>query len=218
MTKILPAILSHDLSSLAAQLKAAETAFTEAHIDFMDGVFVPTTSITAKQFRGTATTLKLEAHLMVSDPLSWIEDLAAAHFKRILVHQEIGSGLVGAVHLINSLGLESGIVINPDSDPALSRDWWGEVAVVQVMGVIPGHYGASFQPQALEKLRWISEQRFSGTIQIDGAVTPDSIPTMVRAGARSLVVGSYLFGSEEAPQLDKIGEKLADLRTALGTH
>jgi len=215
--KILPALLAHNLDDLNAHLRAAEPHFTEAQIDLMDGIFVPTKSVSAQDLRSIQTPLKLEAHLMVGDPTLWIEQLAAAKFKKIIIHQEIGTAMVGAIRIIKSLGLEVGVAINPDSEALATKEWWHELDLLQVMGVIPGHYGATFQPITLEHIRTIREAGFTGLIQVDGGVTPETGPMLVSAGAQSLVVGSYLFGSEEQPDLAKIGEKLHNLRTALGT-
>jgi ribulose-phosphate 3-epimerase len=153
---------------------------------------------------------------MVQDPSTWITELMAAHFKKIIIHQEIGAALPGALRLIKSLGLRVGIAINPESDPLQAFEWWKELDTIQVMCVIPGHYGATFQPSSVEIIRTIRERGFTGEIEVDGGVTPRTAPTLALAGAKTFVVGHYLFGSEEAPELDKIGEKLNDVRAALG--
>lgn len=215
--RILPSLLSHNLTDLNAHLRAAEPLFEDAQVDLMDGMFVPTKSVTAPELRSIQTPLRLEVHLMVQDPTLWIEQLAAAKFRKIIVHQEIGSALAGSIRLVKSLGLEVGLAINPDSDVLAAQEWWHELGFIQVMGVIPGRYGATFQPMTLENIRTLREAGFSGPIQVDGGVTPQTAPMLAGAGVKSLVVGSYLFGSEEAPDLANIGEKLTLLRAALGT-
>lgn len=217
MTRILPALLTHTITSYTEHLRAAEPLFTEAQVDLMDGIFVPNKSISAHDLRIIPTTLKLEVHLMVEDPVNWIEQAAAAGVKRVIVHQEIGTGLISAIKLIKSLGLAVGLAINPDSDPLQAKEWWGELDLIQVMGVNPGHYKAEFQPGTLEMIRAVREGGFSGLIQVDGGVTPETAPMLVTSGAGSLVVGHYFFGSENEPTLANIGEKLQLLRTALGS-
>lgn len=217
MTRILPALLTHTVTNYTAHLRAAEPYFTEAQVDLMDGIFVPNKSISARELRRIPTTLKLEAHLMVEDPINWIEQSAAAGVKRMIVHQEIGTGLISAIRLVKSLGLSAGLAINPESDPLAAKEWWNELDLIQVMGVIPGHYDAEFQPGTLEMLRAVREGGFSGLLQVDGGVTPQTAPMLVSSGAGSLVVGHYFFGSEKEPDLANIGEKLKVLRTALGS-
>lgn len=217
MVKIIPALIDHDPSHLEAQIRAAEPYFSEAQVDFMDGIFVPTKSLTDKEARLVPTSLKLQAHLMVQDPVTWIEDLCAAKFKTMIIHQEIGVGLVSALGLIKNLGLAAGLAINPDSELDVGRDYWGQLELIQLMGVYPGHYGATFQPQVVDKIRLLREMGFNGLIQVDGGVTPQTAPLLARSGAGSLVVGGWLFGSEDNPNPGKIGEKLTELRTALGT-
>ncbi len=217
MTRILPALLTHTVTDYTAHLRAAEPYFTEAQVDLMDGVFVHNQSISAHDLRNIPTTLKLEVHLMVEDPVNWIEQSAAAHAKRVIVHQEIGTALPSAIRLIKSLGLSAGMAINPDSDPLGAKEWWNELDLIQVMGVNPGHYDAAFQPGTLEILRTVREGGFAGLLQVDGGVTPQTAPMLVTSGAGSLVVGHFFFGSESEPDLANIGEKLKLLRTALGS-
>lgn len=216
MIKILPAILSHDLADYQNKISLCGGHFQEAHVDFMDGLFVPNKTIAAKEVRGVSTPMHLEAHLMVEDPTTWITELMAAHFKKIIIHQEIGAALPGAIRLVKSLGLKVGLAINPDSDPIQAMEWWRDLDTIQVMGVIPGHYGGTYQPIVVEHIRSIRERGFEGEIEVDGGVTPETAPTLIRAGAQTLVAGHYFFGSEEAPERDKIGQRLETLRAALG--
>ena len=217
MIKILPAVLSHTLSDYRAKLIAAEPFFGEAQVDFMDGVFVSNKTITPREIKDIATPLKLEAHLMSADPTSWISQLAGSSFTKVIVHQEIGHSVLGAIRQIKSLGLKAGVAINPETDLLGSVDLWGDLDCIQVMGVPPGHYGGHFDPATSQKVRQIRDHGFPGEIEVDGGVTPDNVGLLRAAGAGTLAVGSFFFGSEEAPELDKIGWKLTLLRTALGT-
>jgi len=217
MTKILPAVLSHTLDDLQSKLSVIQPLFTEAQIDLMDGVFVSNKTITAKDLRSIQTPLKLEAHLMVQDPTTWIQDLMAAHVRKIIVHEEIGMGLVSSVKMIKSLGLKVGVAVNPDSDFEPIVDIWDDLDSVQIMGVNPGHYGGVFQPAIASRIRSLRERGFQGEIEVDGGVTPETIGLLKRSGAQTLVVGHYFFGSEESPDLGNIGEKLNAMRAALGT-
>lgn len=216
MIRILPAILSHTTPDYLAKLEAVTPHFTEAQVDFMDGVFVTNKTLTPKDIKDVPTSLRLEAHLMVSDPTSWISQMTGAHFTKVIVHQEIGHQVLGAVRLIKSLGLKAGLAINPETDTLGNKDLWGELDCIQVMGVVPGHYGAPFDPGTSQKVRQIRDRGFQGEIEVDGGINVSNAANLRAAGAQTLVVGSYFFGSEEAPQIDKIGEKLTALRTALG--
>lgn len=217
MIRIIPAILTHNALEYQSHLKAVEPHFSEAHVDFMDGVFVRNKSVTPKEIKNVKTPLKLEAHLMVQDPSTYIQELFASGFKKIIVHQEIGLGLQSSIRLIKGLGLTTGVAVNPESDLTFSEELWRDLDTIQIMGVEPGHYGGVFQPLSLEKIGVLRAKQFPRLIQVDGGVTLQTAPTLFRAGASSLVVGHYFFGSEEEPSLDKIGEKLESLRAALGT-
>jgi ribulose-phosphate 3-epimerase len=213
---IIPAILSHNVQDFLGKLHAVEPYFKEAQIDFMDGIFVPNKSVTAKELRGLRTPLKLEAHLMVQTPETWVQDTLYVHCRKIIIHQEIGAEVAGVLQMIKGLGVEAGVAINPETRIENLDRWWGLIDTIQVMGVVPGHYGAKFQPAAIEKVRYLREKGFPGTIQVDGAVTPETAPMLKRAGVNKLVVGHDFFGSEDDSTLDKIRERLEELVTAIG--
>lgn len=216
MLTLIPAILSHNKDDFMAKLSASERNFREAQVDFMDGVFVPNKSVTLDDLRGLETSLQLEAHLMVEEPLVWIDGLCEIGFRKVLVHVEVDEDLEEVLKKSKELGMEVGLVINPDSDVFKLDKWLDLVGTVQVMGVHPGHYGANFQIEAVEKVRYLKEKGFVGVVQVDGAVTPETVPSLVEAGVDKLVVGHYFFGSEDEPTLDKIGERLERLEVALG--
>src|SRR2546429_7126415 len=114
MVTIIPAILSHNVRDFMNKLHAVEPYFREAQIDFMDGVFVPNKTVTAKELRGPQTFLKLEAHLMVQTPETWVQDALYAKCRRIIVHQELGPGLSGTLQMIQGLGVEAGVAGRPE--------------------------------------------------------------------------------------------------------
>jgi ribulose-phosphate 3-epimerase len=216
MVTIIPAILSHNVQDFMNKLHAVEPYFKEAQIDFMDGVFVSNRSVTARELGGLNTPLKLEAHLMVQTPETWLQSVLFAGCRKIIIHQEVGASVPGTLRMIRSLGAEAGVAVNPGTDIGVLDLWWRWIGTVQVMGVNPGHYGARFQPAAIEKVQYLRERGFSGTIQVDGAVTPATAPILKRAGVNKLVVGHDFFGSEDNPILDKIGDKLQELTSAIG--
>jgi len=217
MVSIIPAILSHNITDLKAKMAAVTPFSDHVHIDIMDGIFVANKTITGKDLRGVETPLKLEAHLMVETPEIWIQDLVYAKCKKIIVHQEIGLSLRGVLQTIKGMGLLSGVALNPDTEINKISELWEHIDTVQLMGVVPGHYGATFQSNTVAKATQLREAGFLGTVQVDGGVTPENILMLKRSGVSNFVVGHYLFGSEEAPDFGNMDEKLKLLRTALGT-
>lgn len=217
MIKIIPALLAHSVDDYQAKLSAVQPHFLEAHVDFMDGVFVTNRTVTPRDIKNLPTSLKLEAHLMANDPTSWITQLAGGPFTKVIIHQEIGHQALGAIRLIKSLGLKAGLAANPQTDLLGSQEYWGELDCIQIMGVTPGHYGAPFDLSTSQRVRQLRDRGFPGEIEVDGGVNAETAAALRGAGAQTLVVGSYFFGSEDSPQIDKIGEKLISLRTALGS-
>lgn len=169
------------------------------HVDIMDGHFVPNftmgTPITEALRRFTR--LKLDHHLMIEDPDTYAPVFIKAGANAVSVHYEVARNLDRTIHLIQELGAEAGVVINPHTEAMLLRRVLPFVDYVLVMSVNPGYGGQKFIPYALDKVRELSQFRsdygLRFRIEIDGGVGPDNIADCARAGVDWAVAGSSVF-------------------------
>jgi ribulose-phosphate 3-epimerase len=201
MTEILPSILSADFAHLGEQVAALEQAGCRMlHVDVMDGHFVPNLTIgppVVASLRKT-TCLKLDVHLMITDPDRYAPLFVEAGADQVLVHQETCPHLDRTVRMIQGLGARAGVVINPATPVATLDEVLGIVDYVLIMSVNPGFGGQKFIPYTLDKVRRLAQRRrekgLDFSIEIDGGVTLDNIGEMVKAGVDWVVAGSAIFG------------------------
>jgi ribulose-phosphate 3-epimerase len=201
MTEILPSILSADFAHLGEQVAALEQAGCRMlHVDVMDGHFVPNLTIgppVVASLRKT-TRLKLDVHLMITDPDRYAPLFIEAGADQVLVHQETCRHLDRTVRMIQGLGARAGVVINPATPVATLDEALGIVDYVLIMSVNPGFGGQKFIPYTLDKVRRLAQSRrekgLDFSIEIDGGVTLDNIGEMVKAGVDWVVAGSAIFG------------------------
>jgi ribulose-phosphate 3-epimerase len=193
-------ILSADFAHLAQQIQEAENGGVDwIHVDVMDGHFVPT--ITMGPFIVKTchriTKLPLDVHLMVEKPEKHLIDFANAGASTISVHVETCPHLYHTLQVIRSLGCHPGVVINPGT-PAISiSPVLHLVDLVLVMTVNPGASGQEFIAEVLPKVKEVSKLiaaiGTSALIEVDGGITPSTLPLAYEAGARVFVSASAIF-------------------------
>ncbi|GAA5501770.1 ribulose-phosphate 3-epimerase [Deinococcus xinjiangensis] len=213
--KLAPSILSCDFSRLGEELDAISSA-QYAHVDVMDGLFVPNISfgmpILAAARR--ASPLFMDVHLMIERPERYLKDFADAGADGITVHVEATQHIHRAVQQIRELGKRAGVTLNPGTPLEAMRPVLGDVDLVLVMSVNPGFGGQKFIPQSLERIRtlrrWLDELGSPAELEVDGGVTPANAKAVVEAGATVLVAGSAVYGKDGAQAgLQRFREALA---------
>jgi ribulose-phosphate 3-epimerase len=189
---------------LGEDVRRVESAGVQMlHVDIMDGHFVPNftmgTPITEALRRFTS--LKLDHHLMIEDPDTYAPLFIKAGANAVSVHYEVCRNLDRTIHMIQELGAQAGVVINPHTESMLLKRILPFVDYVLVMSVNPGYGGQKFIPYTLDKVRELSQFRSDEglrfRIEIDGGVGPDNIGDCARAGVDWAVAGSSVFNAAD---------------------
>jgi ribulose-phosphate 3-epimerase len=195
-----PSILSADFARLGEQARETEAAGAEAiQIDVMDGHFVPNLTFGPGIVRALRplVKLKLDVHLMIDNPDSFLEEFAAAGADRLVIHQEVCCDPGRTLRLIRELGMQAGIALNPGTPVRVLEGLLDPADVIQIMTVQPGFGGQKFLPGQLEKIRQLQEMlRERGRqvpIAVDGGIDRDTAPQVAAAGATVLIAGSAVF-------------------------
>jgi ribulose-phosphate 3-epimerase len=203
---IAPSILAADLLQLGDQVAAAaQDGVDRFQIDVMDGVFVPNISFGLPLVKAMrrATSLPLEAHLMIVQPERYVEDFAAAGADTIIVHQEVSPHLDRTVQHIKQLGKKAGVALNPATTTALLDEILPQLDLVLIMTVNPGFGGQRFIEYTLGKVRQMRQlidlYNPACDLEVDGGVDEETGPRVVRAGANVLVTGTAVFGHSQGP-------------------
>lgn len=206
---ILPGILEKEWGPIERKLELIKPFAKAVHIDLLDGKFAPnTTLLDPLPFKRYAEIFLLELHMMVEEPINYLDAWADAGFRRFIGHIEHMSDQEAFVAKAESLG-EVGLAVDAKTPIAKVQVPLYDLDVILVMTVNAGFSGQSFLPDCLDKVRQIKEKDFTEVIQIDGGVTDIVIPNAQEAGVSRFVATSYLFNS------DHPSKQYAKLHTAL---
>lgn len=195
-----PSILSADFSKLGEQIRLLDEAGAQyVHIDVMDGSFVPSISFgmpVMKSIRG-CTDRMFDVHLMIEEPIRYIENFAEAGADIITVHAEACKHLDRTIQAIKERGLLAGVALNPSTPIEMIRHVLSQVDMVLIMTVNPGFGGQKLIPYTIDKVaelkRLLVKNGWKADIEVDGGVTTDNVNRLLDAGANIIVAGSAVF-------------------------
>ncbi len=201
---IAPSLLSADFSNLAADIGMINNSQADwFNLDVMDGVFVPNISFGMPVIKAVKklATKPLDVHLMIVQPERYITDFKKAGADILTIHYEASTHLHRSIYAIKDEGMKAGVVLNPHTNVSLLTEIIGDLDVVLIMSVNPGYGGQKFIEHSYAKISKLKElilKRNANTlIEVDGGVTIENAPTLIKAGADVLVAGNTVFGSAD---------------------
>jgi ribulose-phosphate 3-epimerase len=194
--EIRPTILEVPKPQIDKVLQEIEPLIASVHIDVEDGVFVPRVNDFSHHFvQGLKSKFKflIDAHLMVKDPLSLVEDYIKVGTEIISFHYESSNHPQDVIERVKDLGAKACLALKLETDVYLSRPFWDDLEEILLMSVNPGWGGQEFDERVLDRIEQLRELGWKGKIKIDGGVNSAVGKKAVEKGADILVAGTALF-------------------------
>ena len=211
-----PSILAADYAILGDQIRQAkENGAKYLHIDVMDGAFVPSISIgfpVISSLRKSFDDIVFDVHLMIEEPIRYVERFAKSGADIITVHAEACSDIKQTLAAIRSQGVKTGISVKPGTPVEEIFPYLPMLDMVLVMTVEPGFGGQKLIPQTLDKVHtlytYLRSHSMAVDIEVDGGITVNTIKEAKKAGANVFVAGTAVFRGDIKTNMEALFEAL----------
>ena len=210
-----PSILAADFKDLGQEMKKTEeNGAAYIHFDVMDGMFVPSISFGMPVLASIhdATEQFMDAHLMVQEPIRYVEAFQKAGADSVTVHLEACEDVKTTLDKIHACGMKAGLAVNPETDVKELVPYLEDVEMILIMSVHPGFGGQKFIPESLDKIRevraMLNEKNLETDIQVDGGIYVENVREVLDAGANVIVAGSAVFRGDAGENTAKFMEIL----------
>ena len=222
MNWLSPSILAADFNRLGEQIRIVRDCGAHAlHFDVMDGMFVPSISFGMPVLASIRkeTDLMMDVHLMVREPIRYVDDFVKSGADLITVHYEACVNVMQTILAVREAGVKVGLSIRPETPVSVLRPFLDKVDLILIMSVDPGFGGQKLMEGTYDKLRELRAMMADTLgaaagegvprVEVDGGINLDNVADILAAGADTIVAGSAVFRGDIADNTKKFLEILA---------
>lgn len=198
-----PSILAADFGQLSRDIEIIDKAGAEyVHVDVMDGLFVPSISMGMPVMESIrkSTNRAFDVHLMINEPIRYIDEFKKAGADIITVHAEACHKLSDTLDKIREVGCKVGVAINPHTSISAIEGVLDKVDMVLIMTVQPGFGGQKYMdivtPKISQMKKLIDDRGLNIDIEVDGGISAQNVRVVLDAGANVIVAGSAVYKND----------------------
>ena len=211
MIQVIPAILEKDFTEIEKKIRLVERLVDWVQIDIADNTLVPNSTFADPlPFKSLQTKLNLELHLMVKDPLRYVERFASAGFKRFYAHIE-GDFVDDYIAECYKLGVEVGLAIDGPTPLAKAYEYLDNIDCLLVMAIEAGQSGRPYREETADRIKRLRELDFEIPLAVDGAMDDVNAKKVIIAGATRINSNSYLFRSDNPDDIKETINRLKQI-------
>ena len=193
MVQVIPAILEKEFTQIEKKIHLVEGLVDYVQIDLCDETLVPSSTFSDPlPFKSLTTKLNLELHLMVKDPLRYVERFAGAGFKRFYAHIE-GDFVDDYIAECYKLGVEVGLAIDGPTHLPKVYEYLDNIDCLLVMAIEAGESGRPYREETADRIKKLRELDFEIPIAVDGAMDDANAKKVIMAGATRINSNSFIF-------------------------
>jgi len=206
---IVPSILTNNPEDLREMLRICDGLVTKVQIDIVDGVFFNNKTIFPDELKNIETDLLIDYHLMVKEPVNWVEKCVLGNGDQIIGQVEMMKAQSDFLGKTQEVGLKVGLGLDVETElERLEKSILSDCDAILVMNYPAGIGGQEFQPRSLAKIKRLAKLRkkTKSSFQIisDGGVNAENIKSLFQAGCDEVVVGKSLFKGNFRQNLDEL--------------
>ncbi len=198
--QIIPSIFVTSEAEFIKQINAVQNIVKQIQLDIADGEFVPAQTWAEPEIVEQNCNINVELHLMVKD--AWLELnkwTAVENISRVLIHLE-SKNPEKALAFARDNDWQVGLVLNPETKLSDLEKYLDKIDSVMFMGVNPGRQGQKLIPEVLEKIKEFTSLNPTIFTELDGGVSLEYLPEIVRSDIKAICPGSAVFGNEKTPE------------------
>lgn len=195
--QIVPSLLSANQEKLDSEVREIKNEVSRIQLDVMDGKFVNPIGQSVNDLKKISDQINSEIHLMVKDPLDWVDDFINAGASLIIFHFEIEHDIAKIINQIRKKKVKVGLALNPKTPLEKAIPFLDKVDLILLMAVEPGYSGQKFMYEVIPKIKKLRSLRPNLDIEVDGGINKETIGDAVKAGANVIVAASAIFGQKD---------------------